>query len=269
MRLTVLSISALVGSTQAFYLKDRESVEHHLESQTALLLGNAFNPGNLNLGDMSDASSEGGNSIMDLMKTTSYSSSDKPTMYANFEDHDDSTPVETGYGSPEKGMGALDNYNKQQQAKKEEKDIKQQKGRSTSSNSAPSIITPSQAITDAKADNVMILSSDYMYVSNCLLRNKHINDPVRQNGFELFKQTAAGEWFVVFGYVCGLDYKCWKKNVQNLLSKKGESYGGNMVGRCISRLVREKAEGNRMRKRKRRSLKSSTKSSTNELTALI
>lgn len=112
------------------------------------------------------------------------------------------------------------------------------------------INTPQSAIDEAHENDIMILSSDYMYVSNCLLRKRHATDPVRQRAFELFKQTAAGDWFIVFGYVCGDDWACWKKNVQNLLAKKGEEYGGGIIGRCVSRLVREKAEGLRTRRRR-------------------
>jgi len=112
------------------------------------------------------------------------------------------------------------------------------------------ISTPQDAIDEAHENDIMILSSDYMYVSNCLLRKRHATDPIRQRAFDLFKQTAAGDWFIVFGYVCGDDWSCWKKNVQNLLSRKGEDYGGGVVGRCVSRLVREKAEGLRTRRRR-------------------
>lgn len=143
----------------------------------------------------------------------------------------------------------------------------QQKERSTSNNSNRlrstndidnnnyNIMTPNEAITDGHEDNVMILSSDYMYVSNCLLKGKHHDDPLRQRAFDLFKQTAAGDWFIVFGYVCNLDYRCWKKSVANLLAKKGDTYGGLYVGRCVGRLVRDKADGIRQRRRKKRSNK--------------
>lgn len=125
-------------------------------------------------------------------------------------------------------------------------------GRPSGSSQEVEISTPQFAIDEAHKNDIMILSSDYMYVSNCLLRRRHANDPVRQQAFELFKQTAAGDWFIVFGYVCESDWSCWKKNVQNLLSKKGEEYGGGVIGRCVSRLVREKAEGLRARRRRRR-----------------
>lgn len=125
-------------------------------------------------------------------------------------------------------------------------------GRPSGNTEEVTINTPQLAIEDAHNNDVMILSSDYMYVSNCLLRRRHANDPIRQRAFDLFKQTAAGDWFIVFGYVCESDWSCWKKNVQNLLSKKGEEYGGGVIGRCVSRLVREKAEGTRARRRRRR-----------------
>lgn len=125
-------------------------------------------------------------------------------------------------------------------------------GRPSGNNEEVNINTPQLAIEEAHNNDVMILSSDYMYVSNCLLRRRHANDPIRQKAFDLFKQTAAGDWFIVFGYVCESDWSCWKKNVQNLLSKKGEEYGGGVIGRCVSRLVREKSEGTRARRRRRR-----------------
>merc|ERR1712226_662505 len=124
-------------------------------------------------------------------------------------------------------------------------------GRPSGNSEEVTINTPQVAISEAHNNDVMILSSDYMYVSNCLLRRRHANDPVRQKAFDLFKQTAAGDWFIVFGYVCESDWSCWKKNVQNLLTKKGEEYGGGVIGRCVSRLVREKAEGSRARRRRR------------------
>lgn len=135
--------------------------------------------------------------------------------------------------------------------------------RSSSSGEESGIMTPMESITEAKNDNIMILSSDYMYVSNCLLKNRHADDPVRQNAFDLFRQTAAGDWFIVFGYVCDMDYRCWKKSVGNLLSKKGENHGGSAVGRCVGRLVREKAEG--LRARKRRSIKQIQRRSTTSI----
>lgn len=114
------------------------------------------------------------------------------------------------------------------------------------------ILSPTEALAEAEKNHVMILSSDWMYVSNCLLKNRHADNPIRINAFNLFKQVAAGKWFVIFGYVCASDYQCWKKNIQELLKRKGEQYGGGVVGRCVSRLVREKAEGLRAKKRRRR-----------------
>lgn len=188
------------------------------------------------------------------------------------------TETEVKYGPPVEGMGALAAANAAKVRKAKERESAEaaaQKARengpalrSTSTGAVSQIITPSEAISEGHDENVMILSSDYMFVSNCLLKNRHANDPIRQQAFELFKQTAAGDWFIVFGYVCNDDYKCWKKSVQNLLMRKGDAYGGEIVGRCVSRLVREKAEGLRARKRKRRSNKQltenlNTKSGTN------
>lgn len=264
----ICSIAALIGSSRAFFIKPNAQLEALQKSQSAFfsdIMHTMQGTDDDDAGNGDLVQTGKGLSMSDMMNN----GFGQPVIYesasTDSSSSSDTAPDDSSFPSAQMGMGALDWHNKEEKAKQDKQDSSKTGAslRSTSSNSAPGIITPSQAISDARDDNVMILSSDYMYVSNCLLRNKHATDPVRQAGFELFKQTAAGEWFIIFGYVCSVDYKCWKKNVQNLLGKKGEQFGGNIVGRCISRLVREKSEGNRMRRRKRRSLTPSSAKSIN------
>jgi len=259
------TLSLLIGSSHALYSHVRNSNMDNLFEKNSNILGGQIEKQM----EKNNFEGDGHINLMNIGNPGGRTGSGYDTSLEDNDDTNGSNTKSNEYVHFNQGMGAVASKWKEEQAEKREKEIKDAEkerrkrieqgleplvatGRSTSSGVSMEIITPSQAISEAHDENVMILSSDYMFVSNCLLKNRNANDPIRQQAFELFKQTAAGDWFIVFGYVCNVDYKCWKKNVQNLLIKKGDEFGGLMVGRCVGRLVREKAEGLRAKKRKRR-----------------
>lgn len=249
MRIVLPVITACIGSTQAGFYTNRNTDRTKL---AGLFAKQVLDSGTINHFNVAgDGESYGTLSDTPSSNNIQWENGRSgTTVDSSTDDSEDEEGEETVvYPNAQRaGMGAVI----YQEKKQEQIQRSGRTGSVSTQLSETTINSPQEAISEAHENDIMILSSDYMYVSNCLLRNRHATDPLRERAFELFKQTAAGDWFIVFGYVCENNWSCWKKNVQSLLAKKGEDYGAGIIGRCVSRLVREKAEGLRARRRRRR-----------------
>lgn len=241
MKIQNVALSYLAGSSSAFFLSKKPDSQRPNTRNGLSYSSGGFNDAGLMLTGMN-------NQIIQQQNQQQNTNSD------NENENSDNQITTPQYNRPI-ASGALSWIQRSQGARNTNTNSSLQKGRSGNLDESDliEVLTPASVIQEGHEDNIMILSSDYMYVSNCLLKGKNHDNPIRQQAFDLFKQTAAGDWFLVFGYVCELDYRCWKKSVTNLLEKKGLEYGGSYIGRCVSKLVKEKAEGLRTR-RKRRSI---------------
>jgi len=242
MKIQNVALSYLAGSTSAFYSYRQNGNSHRQNPRSNVAFGN----GGFGVAGL----------MIDGMNNNLASQQQQQQNQDNNDENSDNQITTPKYDKP-RASGALHHQMQSQWIAREQDSRGGGSQRGRTANLADinlvEILTPETVIQEGHEDNIMILSSDYMFVSNCLLKGKNHDNPMRQRAFDLFKQTAAGDWFLVFGYVCNLDYRCWKKSVTNLLERKGEEYGGQYIGRCVGRLVREKADGLRTR-RKRRSI---------------
>lgn len=86
-------------------------------------------------------------------------------------------------------------------------------------------------------------ADEFAALRNCFTKRAH-KFPEKTEYWNTFKMYLASDWFKLWGYQCGADFKCWKF-VLTHFPQFGKSQAKD-TARCVMKLVRERK--NQMRK---------------------
>lgn len=107
------------------------------------------------------------------------------------------------------------------------------RGRSTGT----TIKSPAEIIALGDSLNVLPQPDELAMLRACLTKRVH-KFPEKQQNWETLKQYIATDWFILWGYFCQSDYRCWKKSLMSF--PQWQPAMGKDIAKCVSKLVKNR-----------------------------
>lgn len=132
-----------------------------------------------------------------------------------------SSPIHQNYGAM------------QQENIKRERSELQASGRSTGS----SVKSVSDILIQADAMNMMPDADEQAYLRWCLTKNVE-KKPERAQNWDTMRTYLATKWFVIIGYLCGEDARCWKSIAKKF--PQWPAHQRQQLAKCLGKLVKRR-----------------------------
>jgi hypothetical protein len=127
---------------------------------------------------------------------------------------------------------------KHRQDQKDHEDAEEAAGRGRSTGN--SYQTPSEVIALADSMRVMPEADEQAQLRYCLTKRAH-KFPEKSAYWDAMRQYLATDWFKLWGYQCGNDFKCWRSILQKFPQWPRDQ--ANDIARCVMKLVKSRTMG--------------------------